>query len=196
MYVYLIKFDSNPNLVKIGKSIIPEDRAIQLSKTHGKPIFKKFFDIGKDYSCVERLLHIKFASDRLRVAGDGGTEFFNDRIAIDAEEFLTQYNPTQLASYELEMEEIRYNNLIGKLLGYKSSNSYTGENSLYCGWTDIIRIGAAIELGFLEQEVFSRHISTNLDPHRSKRFTTPSRVGMAWRLSQQGSSKYNKLKLR
>ena len=76
MYLYLCEFSKRKGLVKIGISKNLEQRVSQLELSHGK--LKKNIKVyqGSSYKEFERLLHKKYNNSRIKVRGDGGTEFF------------------------------------------------------------------------------------------------------------------------
>lgn len=194
MYVYVLKFTNYPKLIKIGKSVQPQERAEHLSKRHGAIISSDFFEIGEDYHSVEKFLHKTFADKNSKdVRGDGCSEFFCDSVAPKVFEYLKKYKDLGFSDHELKSEEIRYHNLIGKLLGYSDSGLYTGFGSMFVGWHDIMKITSAISLGFSLEAVCDKFIMNGGDVCRNKRFTTPRRVAMALKLSEEGSSKYQTL---
>lgn len=202
MYVYIMKFERYPSLVKIGKSITPESRARDLSSSHGKLISIDYYPIGKDCFDVESYLHRTFKDLRSQeVRGSGYTEFFSDVVAEKAKEYLKAYALNVDQNYIFEMLEqeiskeiVRYENMIGRLLGYgcaKERQHYP----MYTGYLDCMGIAACMTYGYPLEDIAKRFINKEkCDSYRLMRYTTPKRVEMAYRLSKEGSSKLKSLK--
>ncbi len=202
MYVYIMKFAKHPDLIKIGKSVTPELRAKSLTPFHGELLSIEYFPIGKDCFDVESYLHRTFKDFRSKeVRGSGYTEFFQDVVADKAQEYLKAYALNVDQNYIFEMLEqeisneiIRYENMIGRLLGYgcaKDRQHYP----MYTGWMDIMGMSACITYGYPLEDIAIRFINKEkCDSCRLLRYTTPKRVEMAYRLSKEGSSKLKSLK--
>lgn len=80
--LYLIKFNNHPNLFKIGISVNINNRIRQLKEDHGEVKSISVY-YGKNYKYVERILHNIFGNERVKVHGQGGTEFFKNTICLE-----------------------------------------------------------------------------------------------------------------
>ena len=191
MYVYVTKFEKYPNLIKIGKSRVPEGRTAQLVRWHGDVITTDVFYVGENYTKVESELHRKYKVHQVRTHGDGETEFFSDVIYERVCKALENKDCKESLELSLKKEEIRYKGLIGKLLGTRNRayiyQGVTGE--LHSGFMDCLSIQSCLQVGFSESEVFSRFVTGKV--HNN--FTTPNRVAIAFRLFENGTIKARRL---
>ena len=80
--LYVIKFSKHPSLFKIGISVNINNRLIQLKGDHGEVQSISVY-YGSNAKYVERILHNTFKNFRVRVSGQGGTEFFKEHISFD-----------------------------------------------------------------------------------------------------------------
>lgn len=204
MYVYVMKFEKYPHLIKIGKSNNPESRARTLSRYHGDLLEIDYYHIGEEEdSVVESFLHRSFGEfNSKEPAGDGCTEFFSDAVQDRVKEYLHKYASNNSVAFqqqimrdELFKEEVRYKNLIALLLGYDCAKThYDGSHAIYTGWMDLIHIESCLSMGYQLEDISSRYISKPKEHYRRYRYTTPKRVSMAYILHKQGSLRFNKLK--
>ena len=114
-YLYIAEFENQEGLVKIGISSKPDRRFKQLSRAHG-PVLKNTLVVytPKNYKQLEKVLHASLKDFKVRVGGDGGTEFFDKACrqeALITVSSLLQFRPESrsmsLTEYTTRVEDIR-----------------------------------------------------------------------------------------
>lgn len=77
--LYFLMFEKYPELTKIGITKDIDKRVKQLSRIHGKVISGGWWQYSKrkEASIIEKRLHTLLNNFRVKVEGNGGTEFFD-----------------------------------------------------------------------------------------------------------------------
>jgi hypothetical protein len=177
--VYVAVFERHPTLVKIGKATVARRRLSKLEETHGKLLFAEFADYGDDCSKMERRLHKRFQDYRVKVPGDGGTEFFESSIKEAVLNSLATHSGFCLSSLEakLQKEEERCSQFICKV----SEGRKLGMWDFGCGslWALSLKVSASIELGFDKCEAFR----LAAEKMSKKRYITPKRLELLTKIA-------------
>lgn len=118
--LYVIRFTNHPNLLKIGISKNVNNRISQLKQDHGEVTSISAY-YGNNSKYVERILHNTFGDKRVKVVGQGGTEFFKDTLSLEVLELTCVSCGLVLKSPKVKNKR-KMNTKVSKVLnGYNTS---------------------------------------------------------------------------
>lgn len=151
---YIAKFENKKSFIKIGITTDWQSRVKQLERSHGKTLEFYLFDC-KDNRFVESTLHGEFYEFRVKVSGEGGTEFFNESCLLDvinrAESLST------LVTREIEdTSEERLLHLTYWLLGQKPCKGIKRDPCNLIFVSGVVYVKSALELGYEKNDILDR----------------------------------------